>query len=1053
MSTTIQTMGVKIYCKSAVTPTSSIGLYTDTPYPVFRWIENDLVGYTAETWNSKILAANGVPEIKEDADFSRGGSVAIVSALTLAVDDTSQLWKTLQDLGISLAGLRCEIIEFSQSVAVPATVTQTIRYHGVCKVDKWNEANYQIPIEPAILNRKSLLGAIVNSTAFPNADPSDIGKLIPVTLGQFSALPTAQAAYAKMVRTAKKDVLGYVGTLTQDNSANTFFNFYDYLTVHLLFPGFFPSSPYYASSFPIVAAGASPSLAYTIRLTDASATWGSTASYSPTNLYMKVISDTGSGTSPVGTYRKIATIQATNNAGLQVILTLSDNYPTDPVAESSGNGAWVSIYQIDRGFAFDSQPCIGFVDSDTSAVATTPELYVYESLQTAKISNVDTITGVPVTPIVSVDRRAAEYIRLASYMLEIASGSTNSLIIQPLLCENDPDSTKGFLIVPFTCGGRNASDVLRTISDTQLDKWLSTGWLRVQDGLFKWINSDPFTANADGFTNIDHAFDRDNSTTAYPRFIIYVADNTTANHVAYNVAIEALLPPCPQSFTFTKAYIALSMSDYFSPAGGVTFDSDSKNLLILIRKFLGDSPRINPVGTEGLFGNNTGELMNFPDFYFSPPLSTGNQNFFVATGSGTLIRGYQALDLQVSDVESYNNISKLGIFVHRRFSCPGDTHIDDRLYINELAVIFEKSCSYGDAVYTAAIGRIFNDTWGTRKTASLPVLKVRDMVEYVCRMQNYSDIAEENVQFGAQYSANALIKTGAVEGSFDDAELAAQTDSLALAWQITDESKAWSDAMKQELCSTAWLASYVDDSGYECVKYLPKVNTNPPTDIIDLGDIPKGYQIGEVEEPKEQDIYCNPIVNYNFDSGSGQFLDRLQILNVNLTSYAAATCQIGFNEVDGEHFWTVCKAIWDKYHIVQAPPSQLTDRYAIRTQKDAVWYLDNWISWMLHKRITVAVAYNEVFGSGTTPASWHIGRHVYLNLPHQTDGNNVESVIEKISKSLAKNQVEMQLIMLDVSSIPAGYYIKEVMYTKAQGADRDAKEMLSTTSPQMKEQM
>jgi len=120
--------------------------------------------------------------------------------------------------------------------------------------------------------------------------------------------------------------------------------------------------------------------------------------------------------------------------------------------------------------------------------------------------------------------------------------------------------------------------------------------------------------------------------------------------------------------------------------------------------------------------------------------------------------------------------------------------------------------------------------------------------------------------------------------------------------------------------------------------------------------------------------------------------------------------------------------VWKRFREVTPAPSDMTDQYFISTYADAKWFLTEWIDWMLLKRITVPVYY-------TKANTWHIGRHTYLNLPHQTAGADQEVVIEGISKNINAGVCTLDLVMLD--RIPPSYYFRDVMFNAAGGADAD----------------
>jgi hypothetical protein len=45
--------------------------------------------------------------------------------------------------------------------------------------------------------------------------------------------------------------------------------------------------------------------------------------------------------------------------------------------------------------------------------------------------------------------------------------------------------------------------------------------------------------------------------------------------------------------------------------------------------------------------------------------------------------------------------------------------------------------------------------------------------------------------------------------------------------------------------------------------------------------------------------------------------------------------------------------------------------------------------------------------------AYHFAKHVQLNLPHQTGGEDVECMIEKVKKDKNKNRVDVELLILE----------------------------------------
>jgi uncharacterized protein YejL (UPF0352 family) len=115
---------------------------------------------------------------------------------------------------------------------------------------------------------------------------------------------------------------------------------------------------------------------------------------------------------------------------------------------------------------------------------------------------------------------------------------------------------------------------------------------------------------------------------------------------------------------------------------------------------------------------------------------------------------------------------------------------------------------------------------------------------------------------------------------------------------------------------------------------------------------------------------------------------------------------LGDAKTDAQVIWERCRNAWVKYGIITQMPKALSEKRVITREIDAIWALDRLTIAMTAQRIQLTVGY-EVGGL------WVIGEHVALTLPHQTNGETVECVVEKITASKHNNRVTMTLVILD----------------------------------------
>ena len=343
MSTNQLVQGVKIYLPEVATQDLTIGLYTAGGESEFRWIENTLAGLV-ETWKTGMLAENGIPEVEESAEWKHGANVAQVKPMTISVDDTSQLWKTLDDAGVSLNGCKCEIIEFTK-VVLTSNITEKIIYRGKTDVDKWNRTTYTIPTEPAHLKRVSNILTQVDDQDFPNASGDIINDVIPASFGEFS-----NDKYAKMIRVADKEEVNFLP------STGTSFFLSDNIEMVIALAAL--------KMFPVVGDdGDTPPLMYKIKI-NTGINWWQNGVLQTTgtldlsyfeNKYIKIVDGIG-----LDSYRMIASAQVDLDSDKTIIEITIANYFKDTlvgnVTATETDNSWVQFLDIAQDYMVDVWP-------------------------------------------------------------------------------------------------------------------------------------------------------------------------------------------------------------------------------------------------------------------------------------------------------------------------------------------------------------------------------------------------------------------------------------------------------------------------------------------------------------------------------------------------------------------------------------------------------------------------------------------------------------------------------------------------------------------------
>lgn len=307
-------------------------------------------------------------------------------------------------------------------------------------------------------------------------------------------------------------------------------------------------------------------------------------------------------------------------------------------------------------------------------------------------------------------------------------------------------------------------------------------------------------------------------------------------------------------------------------------------------------------------------------------------------------------------------------------------------------VQLEQPDSVGVKLFAAGDGTIVDMIWNFYR------------VEYhgIEVLQNPVDIAWHILmeQYWTEEGGAALIKRDGADSSFNHdslSEVMAQTACR----QILDYDQAWTDSIIQSIAEEYFLVFFQNEKGEECVKdVLHKEN---PADTITFAHI-KG-NVGKMVEPKISDIFCQPVIKYAYDHATEEYTKEIRIDGVDNEVYSSNYTS-GLNEGDSVNLWTKCRSLWRAVKSVEPMPASMSEKKWIVTYDTAVWALNRHIQLMSIKRCSFDVFY-------TTGRKWHVGKHIKLQLPHQTNNTEVEFVIEEITKSKEKNTVSVKIMLLD----------------------------------------
>lgn len=1058
MPATQYVWGVRIYLRDSLTQDTDIGLYTAAPGALseLRWIERtlDAADNWGLTWKPGLLVRDAFSPIAEGADLRRCGGASLSEEFNVTVCNVDKLCHDITSGGIDLVGCRVDIVEFEYDTSTLAQVSRVVG-SGVCEEPRWTETDFTIPIRESSYKRNAPLGELIDEGNSPDADTETMGECVPLTFGELrpNALTGSPDTYAKLIRTAKaqsdwKDTAVNYGLFSVIEVGS------DPERLRIMMLG---SKNIELKAYPVIPYSDTPPLKYAVRFATSvfwqkwdGAAWqvllsGTHVCDLLVGMYLHVIDGKSDGR-----YRKIksAYVNIDSDAFLLSQGVPTYDYPTYLWCEVyeyfeetlAGNGtataedqSWVEIIGIEREYEADRWPCRSFTDDSGAEVSSPLYLYSYSEQSKAKgtVSGGEQEVSLPVT------EKPKLFIRLPQFAYtEIAGGDKNSVEINATLFKDDPDEMFAYNFIPVTKFNIYTQETL-----TELNAATDTGWQNYA--------REPFLKNA-------YLHNNDNEQIRYLIEPVIagtpasVADRSLATYYSISTGIgrgsgsygdvrSAYMfyfppPAFSESIIFDKCYLGIYARWEFKKAV-FTSGQDCKFVLRWRRwtgysteivEWSSDIAKARPYQVYGSY-DPTGEpsFANLPDCYTGA--STGSKYFYYENPANNKnIWGLSRYELD--DIDSYDKYKTIDsvIFGVRAYTANDDT-FEQNLTIHELCMILEKSISIKECIYSPMKGRIYDDTWGSRRTAANLMTNPIDILEHVLRLQNWSETGEAMpaAGWGHAYASTAKIDTSTAYGGFDHASLDG-LKAATCARQVLSIDETATREMVDSLCRDFFLCQFKRtytttpaEAGQERVAYL--LNDTAASESITLADVVG--DIGQIQEPKIEDIYCEPYVRFCWNPAREKFDRIIRVRNSSAASWVS-TYTPGFSAYEGEAFWNLCHEMWTRYGVVTPAPKHMTDKYWIYSYAEAKQYLERWISWMQLRRVNLSVGYVK-------GRAWHVAMKVNLTLPHHTNGTSIECLIERISKSKNDNRVELDLIMLD-NVTTESMYLQESYQTKTE---------------------
>lgn len=1009
MSTYNTLWGVKIYLRDRITENTTYGLYTPavSGNSTFRWIEADITNlYTkiGEYWKSGIIGKGDISAIIESADLRHGGNQTAIDTMTVRIQNTINFDNFLHTNGTSIYMCKVEIWEFRLAVATD-TVTTYVQFYGIIDTIQFNETDFEIRIVSSNEARSAQLGTLIDSKNRVNAAGDAIGKMIPITFGEIRPSDNGSTNdYARMIRTANATDIIHNDT---DSHQIAFGD------------GYVQAKDYYAqekNTFPVVAATSttiSVKLASDIYywIEDGNVKTSGTIDIDALSDYeLHVIEGTSSGES-----RKIESASVDLDSDDTVIeIVISSIFPTTLVGNSTAtaeNNSWVQIKRTYKEFEVDVWPCGGFIDDAGISMSDYPQPYFYESQKTARVEEENEDAQVTET-----DKR---FFMIPHDSFEIKDSDNNSINITSESIEGgDADQVKGFYFYPM-------GDLIESYN-SGWDRIIGVDWIKMTEGGgFYLFRKNDFTASVEEFSVTDNSYeihDKNHDTYFLMQALLDSAGYANPHQIILSILLNK--PELPENLNFDTLHFGLNFKDYYSKEGDKI---ENQAMRVGGFRWVGTGfSALNDSFGDLYYGQLSdpsypnhyyGEVNNIKDDYYLNDPETKDLYFYTEPNPSdpvfNVLTGYVTFEIQgIKTIEQYKMLE--GFYVNIVYETKGfysSPSVDTLMFkLYEACVIASKNISIKDNIYTPMKGRIFNDTWGSRKTAANLMQAPCDIIEHCLRLQNWSETGEAMpaAGWGKAYATTAKIDTSSNYGGFGYAGLSV-VNGFDVAGQILTESRGLSDQIVKQLCKEYFLCNskrlYATTSSGDAGKELIYSLFNVPASSF---TITKDYVVGDIGpviEPEKNDIYCEPFVRFCWNEATGKFEREIRVKNVSKGTWEESYTP-GFNAGEGKAIYDICYYIYHVYQSIQVPPSEVTDLYFCYDYTHAKKYLENLVRWMWLRRMEFSVPYE-------IGREWYVCMPVAVQFPHQTANVKVECIIEKIEKHKNSNTVKIKLIMLD----------------------------------------
>lgn len=1049
---------------------TDIGYYSSSPPYFFNWIEKDISSYSPTIASvERILIPGGIGDTSDRIDIEIGGNLpsynlfSIKIASSLMISSTlTQFSKILADNDMSLLGMQVILRRYEIVSGSLVDADGTIEAMGVVEDIIDSDTVYTIGVNRPSFQRKAQMMKKIYQKDYPFATGSLIGKDLPLTLGEFKPEIVNDeikwSGLAKLAQTSNKEDV-------YKNDNEFLFTGTDYPDgIYALSPSYISAKYIYSSGksvFPV--SDANPdSYSYppykieiqlgTFFVWEDDSVPLTSGVHELTNLigyYLKVVVGTGKDE-----YRRIVDISVdldshpggynTGILSVEIESVFSEILVDGTDAE---NQSWISIVKVNDIYTADFWPCKGFIDSIGDALTNKTELYYYTRPQDIENTTTvdDSTSPVTVTTKSDIVQLDSVFSRLPSFIFESDQVDKNNISLLSTGFKESQQKIDSFLILPFT--DYEPVDIEKTDLADIWDEDDATGeWeFTTADGIFRDNGSNTFNPSLSG--SIPLMYDKE-ETTYYRSRIQAAGDNLS--HSLHGMTFK--LPTFPKNFNPDNAYLGIKCE-----AGvGTTRGDSSLHFRISWRRHTGLAQHISGFDSGdaqwSLSNLKEVRLYSLPIFYFDTPPVSRNEfffpNFLDLVGNIYNFTGYRQYELPgFEEKDNYDSVQFMAYFFELYF----DAYITNGFNIDifQLVLIFKKSASIGTNLYSPYQGRIFDDTWNSRKTSANMIVHLVDYIEMALRLQNWGELSTQpKIEWGKEYADYAIIDYSSDKGGFDYALLDNIKD-FTPAIQLLSENEGWTDAFIKRICMSFFLVQYTDlSTGAEKIEFIGSKDSTPST-TIDFDDIIG--KITPIKQKRNRGIFCEPIIRYAKNPGTKKYDKELKIMKTDDTeaNYDAAVAAgdqedyvVGLTGAEAKLAWMRGHILWLHIRRVEKPPKALTDNDFIWKDDDAKALLNMWFTYMGAIDTTgvpSGIEYEPKKHYGFS-VPYEIGKdlqimkRILINLPHQTDDNDVQVILTSVNKQRKSELVNVQFMTYG-ESVELAMFWQDISYSSPLYAD------------------